>query len=146
MTSNVGSQWIKELGGGEAAEMRKRVQVALEQSFKPEFLNRVDEMVIFNNLTRADLSRIVEIQLDNLRRLLADRKIDLRLSDSAKEWLANMGYDPVYGARPLKRTIQRYVQDPLALQILGGEFKEGDIVNVEADHEGLYFEREKVAA
>jgi len=146
MTSNAGSQWIKELGGGEAAEMRKRVQTALEQSFKPEFLNRVDEVVIFNNLTRADLSRIVEIQLGNLRRLLADRKIDLRLSDVAKEWLANMGYDPVYGARPLKRTIQRYVQDPLALKILSGEFKEGDTVDVEADHEGLYFEKEKVAA
>ena len=146
MTSNAGSQWIKELGGGEAAEMRKRVQTALEQSFKPEFLNRVDEVVIFNNLTRADLSRIVEIQLGNLRRLLADRKIDLRLSDVAKEWLANMGYDPVYGARPLKRTIQRYVQDPLALKILSGEFKEGDTVDVEADHEGLCFEKEKVAA
>ena len=108
MTSNVGSQWIKELGGGDAAEMRKRVQASLEQSFKPEFLNRVDEIVIFDNLTRADLSRIVEIQLSNLRKLLADRKIELQLSEAAKDWLANTGYDPVYGARPLKRTIQRY--------------------------------------
>jgi ATP-dependent Clp protease ATP-binding subunit ClpB len=146
MTSNVGSQWIKELGGGDAAEMRKRVQAALEQNFKPEFLNRVDEIVIFDNLTRADLSRIVEIQLGNLRQLLADRKIDLRLSEAAKEWLANTGYDPVYGARPLKRTIQRYVQDPLALKILSGEFKEGDTIHIDADHEGLYFEREKAAA
>ncbi len=146
MTSNVGSQWIKELGGGDAAEMRKRVQSSLEQSFKPEFLNRVDEIVIFDNLTRADLSRIVEIQLGNLRKLLADRKIDLKLSEAAKEWLANTGYDPVYGARPLKRTIQRYVQDPLALKILSGEFKEGDVIAVEADHEGLYFERETVKA
>ncbi len=145
MTSNVGSQWIKELGGGDAAEMRKRVQTALEQGFKPEFLNRVDEIVIFNNLTRADLSHIVEIQLGNLRRLLADRKIDLQLSAAAKDWLADTGYDPVYGARPLKRTIQRYLQDPLALKILGGEFKEGDTVVVEADHEGLFFEKEKVA-
>ena len=87
MTSNVGSQWIKELGGGDAAEMRKRVQASLEQSFKPEFLNRVDEIVIFDNLTRADLSRIVEIQLGNLRKLLADRKIDLQLSD-AREGVA----------------------------------------------------------
>jgi ATP-dependent Clp protease ATP-binding subunit ClpB len=146
MTSNVGSQWIKELGGGDAAEMRKRVQAALEQGFKPEFLNRVDEIVIFNNLARADLSHIIEIQLSNLRKLLADRKIDLQLSVAAKEWLANMGYDPVYGARPLKRTIQRYVQDPLALKILGGDFKEGDTVVVEADHEGLYFDKEKVTA
>jgi ATP-dependent Clp protease ATP-binding subunit ClpB len=146
MTSNVGSQWIKELGGGDAAEMRKRVQASLEQNFKPEFLNRVDEIVIFDNLTRADLSHIVEIQLGNLRKLLADRKIDLQLSEAAKEWLANTGYDPVYGARPLKRTIQRFVQDPLALKILSGEFKEGDVIGVEADHEGLYFERETVQA
>jgi ATP-dependent Clp protease ATP-binding subunit ClpB len=146
MTSNVGSQWIKELGGGDSAEMRRRVTAALEQSFKPEFLNRVDEIVIFGNLTRSDLSRIVEIQLTNLRKLLADRKIELQLSDLGKEWLADKGYDPVYGARPLKRVIQRYVQDPLALKILGGEFKEGDVVTVDAEHEGLYFEREKVVA
>ena len=145
MTSNVGSQWIRELAGGDEAEMRKRVTMALQEGFKPEFLNRVDEVVIFNNLTRADLSRIVEIQLTNLRKLLADRKIDLRLSEGAKEWLADTGYDPLYGARPLKRTIQRYLQDPLALKILGGEFVEGDTVSVEADHEGLYFERERVA-
>ena len=118
----------------------------MQEGFKPEFLNRVDEVVIFNNLTRADLSRIVEIQLSNLRKLLADRKIDLRLSEGAKEWLADTGYDPLYGARPLKRTIQRYLQDPLALKILGGEFLEGDTVIVEADHEGLYFEKETVAA
>jgi ATP-dependent Clp protease ATP-binding subunit ClpB len=141
MTSNVGSQWIKELHGGDAAEMRKRVQAALEQAFKPEFLNRVDEMVIFNNLTRADLARIVEIQLNNLRKLLADRKIDLQLTPAAKDWLADTGYDPVYGARPLKRTIQRYLQDPLALQILGGEFKEGDVVVVDAVGERLSFAR-----
>jgi ATP-dependent Clp protease ATP-binding subunit ClpB len=146
MTSNVGSQWIRELAGGDATEMRKRVTVALQEGFKPEFLNRVDEVVIFNNLTRADLSRIVEIQLSNLRKLLTDRKIDLRLSEGAKEWLADTGYDPLYGARPLKRTIQRYLQDPLALKILGGEFLEGDTISVEADHEGLYFEKETVAA
>jgi ATP-dependent Clp protease ATP-binding subunit ClpB len=146
MTSNVGSQWIRELGGTDTSEMRKRVTVALQEGFKPEFLNRVDEVVIFNNLTRADLARIVEIQLSNLRKLLSDRKIDLRLSEGAKEWLADTGYDPLYGARPLKRTIQRYLQDPLALKILGGEFMEGDTVNVEADHEGLYFEKEAVVA
>lgn len=146
MTSNVGSQWIRELGGTDTAEMRKRVTTALQEGFKPEFLNRVDEIVIFSNLTRADLSRIVEIQLGNLRQLLSDRKIDLRLSNGAKEWLADTGYDPLYGARPLKRTIQRYLQDPLALKILGGEFVEGDTVVVEADHEGLYFERETVTA
>jgi ATP-dependent Clp protease ATP-binding subunit ClpB len=141
MTSNVGSQWIKELHGGDAAEMRKRVQLALEQGFKPEFLNRVDEMVIFNNLSRADLARIVDIQLNILRKLLSDRKIDLALTPAAKDWLADVGYDPVYGARPLKRTIQRYLQDPLALHILSGEFKEGETVVVDAEGEKLSFAR-----
>ena len=141
MTSNVGSQWIKELGGGDPAEMRRRVTAALEQSFKPEFLNRVDEIVIFGNLTRSDLSRIVEIQLTNLRKLLADRKIELQLSDRAQEWLADKGYDPVYGARPLKRVIQRQVQDPLALKILGGEFGEGDVITIDVDGDGLIFQR-----
>ena len=133
MTSNVGSQWIKELGGGSPDEMRKRVTAALEDSFKPEFLNRVDEIVIFNNLTREDLAHIVEIQLRSLRRLLADRKLDLQLTGRAKEWLADKGYDPVYGARPLKRTIQRQLQDPLALKLLSGEFHEGDTVHIEVD-------------
>jgi ATP-dependent Clp protease ATP-binding subunit ClpB len=141
MTSNVGSQWIKELHGGDAAEMRKRVQLALEQGFKPEFLNRVDEMVIFNNLSRADLARIVDIQLNILRKLLSDRKIDLALTPAAKDWLADVGYDPVFGARPLKRTIQRYLQDPLALHILSGEFKEGETVVVDAEGEKLSFAR-----
>ncbi|HJW83502.1 MAG TPA: AAA family ATPase, partial [Anaerolineae bacterium] len=145
MTSNVGSQWIKELGGGDAAEMRRRVMAAMEQSFKPEFLNRIDEIVIFNNLSRDDLTQIVEIQLGHLRRLLADRKLDLRLSERARRWLADTGYDPVYGARPLKRTIQRALQDPLALKILGGEFGEGDVIEVDANEDGLFFERELAA-
>ncbi|HET7091375.1 MAG TPA: ATP-dependent chaperone ClpB [Anaerolineae bacterium] len=143
MTSNVGSQWIKELGGGDPAEMRRRVMAAMEQSFKPEFLNRVDEIVIFNNLTRDDLARIVEIQLVSLRRLLADRKIDLQLSDRAKHWLADKGFDPVYGARPLKRTIQRELQDPLALKILSGVYGEGDVVSVDANEDGLTFVSEE---
>ena len=142
MTSNVGSQWIKELGGADNAEMRRRVMAAMEQAFKPEFLNRIDEIVIFSNLTRDDLAHIVEIQLGSLRRLLTDRKIDLRLTERAKAWLADKGFDPVYGARPLKRTIQRELQDPLALNILGGEFGEGDTVEVDANEDGLYFVRE----
>jgi len=143
MTSNVGSQWIKELGGGEASEMRRRVMAAMEQSFKPEFLNRIDEIVIFSNLTREDLGRIVEIQLVNLRTLLSDRQIDLRLSERAKRWLADKGFDPVYGARPLKRTIQRDLQDPLALKMLGGEVADGTPVAVDANEDGLYFTREE---
>jgi len=146
MTSNVGSQWIKELGGHDADEMRRRVMAAMEQSFKPEFLNRIDEIVIFSNLTRDDLTHIVEIQLGNLRGLLADRKIDLHLSDRAKHWLADKGFDPVYGARPLKRTIQRELQDPLALKILNGDFGEGDVIEVDANEDGLYFRREERVA
>jgi ATP-dependent Clp protease ATP-binding subunit ClpB len=146
MTSNVGSQWIKELGGGDAVEMRRRVMAALEQSFKPEFLNRIDEIVIFSNLTREDLAHIVAIQLGRLRRLLAERKIDLHLSERARRWLADKGFDPVYGARPLKRVIQRELQDPLALKILNGDFGEGDAVAVDANEDGLYFRREELMA
>ncbi len=146
MTSNVGSQWIRELAGGDATEMRRRVTAALEQDFKPEFLNRVDEVVIFSNLTRSDLAHIVEIQLKNLRKLLADRKIELQLSDRAKDWLADKGYDPVYGARPLKRVIQRQLQDPLALKILSGDFGEGDTIAIDARGDELIFARERGAA
>ena len=146
MTSNVGSQWIRELAGGSPDEMRKRVLTALEESFKPEFLNRVDEIVIFNNLTRSDLTRIVEIQLRNLRQLLADRQINLQLSDRAKDWLADKGYDPLYGARPLKRAIQKYLQDPLALKILNGEFSDGDVVAIDVNQDELSFRREQVLA
>jgi ATP-dependent Clp protease ATP-binding subunit ClpB len=146
MTSNVGSQWIKELGGGDADEMRRRVMAALEQSFKPEFLNRVDEIVIFSNLTRDDLAHIVAIQLGGLRRLLAERKIELQLSNRAKRWLADKGFDPVYGARPLKRTLQRELQDALALKILGGEFSESDVVTVDANEDGLYFRSAETVA
>ena len=126
--------------------MRRRVTAALEQDFKPEFLNRVDEVVIFSNLTRSDLSHIVEIQLKNLRKLLADRKIELQLSERAKDWLADKGYDPVYGARPLKRVIQRQLQDPLALKILSGDFGEGDTIAIDAKGDELIFERERGAA
>src|SRR5205085_6889116 len=109
MTSNIGSQWISELGPREEAEMRRRVTEALRAHFRPEFLNRVDEVVIFHNLTREQIGQIVEIQLAGLRRRLAERHLALELTDAAKELLANEGYDPVYGARPLKRAIQRRI-------------------------------------
>jgi ATP-dependent Clp protease ATP-binding subunit ClpB len=130
MTSNIGSQWIQDLGAGEHEEMRRRVMEALRAHFKPEFLNRVDDVVIFHGLTIENIKEIVEIQLKNLRRRLAERKIDLSLSDEAKAFLAKEGFDPVYGARPLKRAIQRFIQDPLALKILEGDFKEGDGIEV----------------
>jgi ATP-dependent Clp protease ATP-binding subunit ClpB len=131
MTSNIGSQYIQDLGAKDYEEMRRRVLDALRVHFKPEFLNRVDEVIIFHALTLEDIKQIVEIQLRNLRRRLAERKISLVLTDQAKEFLAQEGFDPVYGARPLKRAIQRFIQDPLALKLLEGEFSEGDTVEVD---------------
>jgi ATP-dependent Clp protease ATP-binding subunit ClpB len=131
MTSNIGSQYIQDLGAKDYEEMRRRVLDALRAHFKPEFLNRVDEVIIFHALTLEDIKQIVEIQLRNLRRRLAERKISLVLTDQAKEFLAQEGFDPVYGARPLKRAIQRFIQDPLALKLLEGEFSEGDTVEVD---------------
>jgi ATP-dependent Clp protease ATP-binding subunit ClpB len=132
MTSNIGSQWIQDLGARDYEEMRRRVLDALRDHFKPEFLNRVDEVIIFHSLALENIKEIVEIQLRNLRKRLADRKISLTLTEPAKEFLAKEGFDPVYGARPLKRAIQRFIQDPLALKILQGEFSEGDTVEVDA--------------
>ncbi len=130
MTSNIGSQWIQDLAR-DYDEMRRRVLEALRAQFKPEFLNRIDEVIIFHSLSIENIKEIVEIQLRNLRKRLAARKLDLVLSDKAKEFLAKEGFDPVYGARPLKRAIQRLIQDPLALQILQGGFTEGDTIDVD---------------
>jgi ATP-dependent Clp protease ATP-binding subunit ClpB len=140
MTSNVGSQYILELGGKDRKEMEQRVTEALRNAFKPEFLNRIDETIIFNNLGREQIKFIVEIQLKRLRQNLATRKMTLGITDRAQELLAEKGYDPVYGARPLKRTIQRLIQDPLAVKILEGEFKEGDRVKIDSDGETLTFD------
>jgi ATP-dependent Clp protease ATP-binding subunit ClpB len=145
MTSNIGSQWISELGGGNDEEMRRRIMETLRQQFRPEFLNRVDEIIIFQSLTRAQLGSIVEIQLRHLRSLLADRGLDLAFSERAREALADEGFDPIYGARPLRRTIQRRIQDPLALQLLGGTYKAGDTVFVDYDGDGYVFERRETA-
>ncbi len=141
MTSNIGSQWISELGAGQQEEMRRRVMEALRQHFRPEFLNRVDETIIFHSLTREHLGRIVEIQLRHLRELLAERGLDLQFSERASTALADEGFDPVYGARPLRRTIQRRIQDPLALELLTGLFKVGDTVYVDFDGDNYTFER-----
>jgi len=132
MTSNIGSQYIVELGENDRPEMERRVTEALRAHFKPEFLNRVDETVIFRQLGRAEIGRIVDIQLVRLRKLLAERRLELELTDEAKKLLADKGYDPHYGARPLKRVIQRLVQDPLAVKILEGEFPEGSKIVADA--------------
>jgi ATP-dependent Clp protease ATP-binding subunit ClpB len=141
MTSNVGSQYIRDLAGDDAA-VRVQVMRALNQHFRPEFLNRIDEVVIFHSLTREHLAQIVDIQLERLQALLAERHITLELTGEAKRRLAEEGYDPVYGARPLKRVIQRRVQDPLALKLLQGDFVDGDAIRVDARNGQLTFQRE----
>ncbi len=112
---------------------------ALRDAFKPEFLNRIDEIIIFNSLGREEIKSIVEIQLKRLRQNLASRKMALEITDRAKALLADKGYDPVYGARPLKRTIQRLIQDPLAVKILEGEFKEGDRIKIDSAGDEMVF-------
>jgi len=134
MTSNIGSQLILELrGAGEASYQRMREQVlqALQRQFRPEFLNRVDEVVVFRALTEAELAKIVDIQLEGLRRRLAERRITIEVTEAARAYLAREGYDPVFGARPLKRAIQREVETPLARLIVAGTLRDGGTVRVD---------------
>jgi len=138
MTSNIGSRWIKELG---AEGARERVMEEMDRTFRPEFLNRVDEIILFRSLTKDDLLQIVDIQVRHLRELLSERNIELELTEGARQHLAEAGYDPVYGARPLKRVIQRQVQDPLAVALLRGDFVEGDTVRVDAPDGQVTFEK-----
>jgi ATP-dependent Clp protease ATP-binding subunit ClpB len=136
MTSNVGSQWIRDLGDKDDREMRQRVTEAMREHFRPEFLNRIDELIIFHSLTEAQIKEIVDIQLRSLQKRLSERKLQVHLSPAAKELLAKEGYDPNFGARPLKRIIQRRVEDPLALEMLEGRFGEGDVIEVDVDARG----------
>ncbi len=139
MTSNVGSQWIYELAGKENKEMETRVMDALRGTFRPEFLNRVDEIVIFNSLGTEEIKKIVDIQIAYLSRRLEGNKMSLTLTEKAREFLAKTGFDPVYGARPLKRTIQHMIQDPLAVKILEGSVKDGDRVAVDVEKGEVVF-------
>jgi ATP-dependent Clp protease ATP-binding subunit ClpB len=141
MTSNVGSHWIKELGVDAAQE---KVMAELDRSFRPEFLNRVDEIILFHGLTLEDLVQIVDIQVEHLGLLLQQRGLDIRVSPSARRHLAARGFDPVYGARPLKRVIQRELQDPLALALLQGDFEEGDVIHVDLRDEEFIFSQFQV--
>jgi len=138
MTSNLGSQYILDVANINE-EVERRVREVLRSHFRPEFLNRIDEIVVFHALSRAQLKEIVEIQLERLRGLLRDRKITIELSDAAKELLVGEGYEPAFGARPLKRVIQHRIADPLALEILQGKVQEGDHVLVDARNGGLTF-------
>jgi ATP-dependent Clp protease ATP-binding subunit ClpB len=136
MTSNIGSHYIQELSVSNPTLMRQRVMEAVQQHFRPEFLNRVDEIILFESLKLEQIQAIVEIQLELLRKRLAERKLTLTLTPKAREAIAMAGYDPVYGARPLKRAIQKQVVDPLAQRLLAGDFREGDTIEVDADSDG----------
>ena len=135
MTSNLGSEYLVNLREGEDTKtVEKEVMGVVRGHFRPEFLNRVDEIILFHRLRREDMSEIVDIQLKRLNRLLEDRKIGLSLDAKARQWLADKGYDPTYGARPLKRVIQKWVQDPLAQMLLAGELPDGSTIKLGASH------------
>ncbi|HWC13213.1 MAG TPA: ATP-dependent chaperone ClpB [Actinomycetota bacterium] len=145
MTSNLGSQWI--LSADETEEsMEEKVMATVRDHFKPEFLNRVDELIVFHRLSREHIAHIVEIQLDHLRERLADRDVKLDLTEGAIAYLAEKGYDPAYGARPLKRLIQREIENQLALLLLDGTFRAGDTVTVDVVDDGLTFTGDRAAA
>ncbi len=148
MTSNLGSQYlVDESGSGQLSEgVRRQVTEALREHFRPEFLNRIDETILFHPLTRDHLASIIDVQARHLLRRLEDRKIHVELTPAARALLVREGYDPMYGARPLKRTIQRLVLDPLAQRVLQGEFREGDRILIDADHDAIAFKKAAAAA
>ncbi|MBI1954941.1 MAG: AAA family ATPase, partial [Acidobacteria bacterium] len=158
MTSNVGSAYLQQMGAigyhpveereGKLGELHHRLEEALRQTFKPEFLNRVDDIVYFNPLGEKEIAQIIELQIQSLEKLLGEKKVRIELSPAAKQLLFRRGYDPNFGARPLRRTIQTLIQDPLALKMLAGEILPGDAILVNADLEKgvMRFEKEPVAA
>ena len=133
MTSNIGSQLIQELQGLDDAEMKKGLEAELRHRFRPEFLNRIDDVVVFRRLSLEEIGKIVDLQLRRVGALLSARGVLLEWTDAARRLLAEKAFDPVYGARPLKRNIQKLVQDPLALRILAGEVAGGSTVSLDAD-------------
>ena len=138
LTSNLGSQYLANLGEDEPAEsVEHQVMEVVRSHFRPEFLNRLDEIILFHRLSASHMGPIVDIQAARLQKLLADRKITLELTDKARAWLGRVGYDPVYGARPLKRAIQKYLQDPLADAILAGQVNDNSTVKVDEGDGGL---------
>jgi ATP-dependent Clp protease ATP-binding subunit ClpB len=143
MTSNIGSQYILDLAGDDEKYdlMRDRVMEAMRSNFRPEFLNRVDELIIFHSLRQEQLRQIVKLQIKRLEERLSDRKMTLTLSESALDWVAQVGFDPVYGARPLKRAIQKELETPIAKGILRSEFQTGDRIYADVELERLVFKR-----
>jgi ATP-dependent Clp protease ATP-binding subunit ClpB len=147
MTSNLGSPFLADRQDRDIDEgARRQVMDALRAHFRPEFINRIDEIIIFHPLDREQMKTIIDIQVRQLLRRLEDRKIFVSLTDAAKDWLVREGYDPAYGARPLKRAIQRHILDPLAMRVLDGEFREGDHVEVDAGPGGLTFVKQQTGA
>ena len=141
MTSNVGSQYIHDYQKSmqspqQEAEMRKKVEEELHRHFRPEFLNRIDDVIIFHALDMSHIKRIIDIQLKRLVKTIAERGIHIEIGDAAKEFLAREGYDPAFGARPLKRTLQKEIIDPLAIKLLEGKIKPGDTVFVNMTSDG----------
>ena len=154
MTSNLGTSaeeresfgFLRETNDASAAlRARSRIEDALKRTFRPEFLNRVDEIIIFDALTEEQIQQIVDLLIGEVEERLASHEVGIALTSAAKEWLARTGFDPVYGARPLRRAVQRYVENPLSTRIIAGEFEAGDMVSVDADEEGLTFLKERVA-
>jgi ATP-dependent Clp protease ATP-binding subunit ClpB len=135
MTSNIGSAEIQKLASQSAEpwEVEAAVKALLKDHFRPEFLNRIDETILFHSLSRGQIGKIVDVQLDHLRKRLADRQLKLSLTPAAIEFLAEEGYDPAYGARPLKRVIQQRIENPVATKILAGEFRDGDTISIDVD-------------
>ena len=147
MTSNIGSEFLANQKEGEDSEaVRPYVMAEMRTKFRPEFLNRIDEIILFHRLKRENMAAIVDIQIRRLQKLLVDRKLTLELDDAARTWLADKGYDPAYGARPLKRVIQKFVQDPLAGQILSGKVKDGQSVRLTVRSGALAVNGEPVKA
>jgi ATP-dependent Clp protease ATP-binding subunit ClpB len=149
MTSNLGSQYIADMASRGTVELsegvRRQVTEALRQHFRPEFINRIDEVIFFHALSPADIKAIIDIQVTHLLKRLEERKIRVELTDAAKDLLVREGYDPMYGARPLKRALQRLVLDPLAMRVLEGEFGEGDELVVDAQSGRLEFSKRQTA-
>jgi ATP-dependent Clp protease ATP-binding subunit ClpB len=145
LTSNLGSEYLANQPEGEDVEaVRPLVMDQVRAHFRPEFLNRIDEIILFRRLGREQMSGIVRIQLSRLEKLMADRRLTLSLDDSALAWLADRGYDPVYGARPLKRVIQKDLVDPIARKLLAGEIEDGAVIAVSAGGDGLEIGKARV--
>jgi ATP-dependent Clp protease ATP-binding subunit ClpB len=145
MTSNMGSEYLANLADGDDVETaRPLVMDVVRKHFRPEFLNRIDEIILFKRLGRAEMDSIVRIQLKRVEKLLADRRMTLSVDEAGLHWLAERGYDPVYGARPLKRVIQKELVDPIARKLLAGELEDGQVIEVGTTGDGLAIDRAKV--